>query len=131
MSELGWQRFVRRDDPSDVYEARRVGHGYVLRRPGEEEAHIRMPKESFRSIYEPEEIWHEDELDHDEVLGALERALEDNPHLRDQPAEEVARQLVLGGYVEGEPSPSDVAAAMATVVAEEQAFGPDVPLEES
>ena len=72
-----------------------------------------------------------DELGHDEVLEALERALMDNPRLRVAPLEEVARQLVLGGYIEEEPSVGLVGAAMVTVVAEEQAFGPDVPLEES
>lgn len=70
------------------------------------------------------------EFGHDELLGALERALMDNPHLRDQAPEEVARELVLGGYLEGEPDPGVVGEAMATVAAEEQAFGPDVPLEE-
>ena len=68
---------------------------------------------------------------HDEVLEALEMALIDNPFLRDQPPDEVACQLVLGGYVEGKPSAEIVGEAMATVVAEEQAFGPDVPIEES
>jgi hypothetical protein len=67
---------------------------------------------------------------HSEVLEALERALEDNPHLRGLSADEVARRLVLEGYVETEPSPALVGEAMATVAAEEQAFGPDVPLEE-
>ena len=65
-----------------------------------------------------------------EVLEALERALADNPHLRGEPAEEAARQLMIGGYLEEEPSPGVVGEAMATVAAEEQAFGPDVPLEE-
>lgn len=72
-----------------------------------------------------------DELGPDEVLEALERALEDKPHLRGLPLEEAARQLVLGGYLEEEPSLGLVGQAMATVVAEEQAFGPDVPLEET
>jgi hypothetical protein len=67
---------------------------------------------------------------YDEVLEALERALMDNPHLRVAPVEEVARQLMLGGYLREEPPWGLVGAAMATVVAEEQAFGPDVPLEE-
>jgi hypothetical protein len=66
-----------------------------------------------------------------EVLDALERALKDNPHLRFLPKEEVARLLVVGGYVARETTPEQVGEAMATVVAEEQAFGPDVPLEDS
>jgi hypothetical protein len=68
---------------------------------------------------------------HDEVLEALERAFVDNPRLRVAPIEELARQLVLGGYLEEEPSLGLVGEAKATIVAEEQAFGPDVPLEES
>jgi len=72
-----------------------------------------------------------DELGPDGVLEALEQALEDNPHLRSLPLKEVARKLVLGGYLEVEPSLGIVGEAVATVVAEEQAFGPDVPLEES
>lgn len=70
------------------------------------------------------------EPSHDTVLEALERAIEDNPHLRATPIEEVARQLMLGGYLHEEPSLGLVGEAMATIVAEEQAFGPDVPLEE-
>jgi hypothetical protein len=67
---------------------------------------------------------------YDEVLEALEQVLADNPRLRVAQVEEVARQLMLGGYLEKEPSLGVVGEAMATVVAEEQAFGPDVPLEE-
>ncbi len=57
-SELGWQRFVRRDDPTDVYLARKVGYGYVLRRPGEEPDSLRLvkvPEEFFEAVYEPAE----------------------------------------------------------------------------
>lgn len=43
------------------------------------------------------------ESDHDEVLKALEQALEENPQLQGLPAEEVARQLVRGGYLGEEP----------------------------
>jgi hypothetical protein len=67
---------------------------------------------------------------YEEVLEALEKALMDNPHLRYAPIEEVARQLVLSGYLTEEPSLGVVGEAMATIVAEEQAFGSDVPLEE-
>ena len=65
------------------------------------------------------------------MLEALERAFVDTPRLRVAPIEELARQLVLGGYLEEEPSLGLVGEAKATIVAEEQAFGPDVPLEES
>jgi hypothetical protein len=67
---------------------------------------------------------------YEEVLEALEKALMDNPRLRYTPIEEVARQLVLSGYLTEEPSLGAVGEAMATIVAEEQAFGSDVPLEE-
>jgi hypothetical protein len=66
----------------------------------------------------------------EEVIEALERALMHNPHLRDAPIEEVARQLMLGGYLHEEPSPAHVGDAVALVIAQEQAFGPDVPMEE-
>jgi hypothetical protein len=66
-----------------------------------------------------------------EVLEALKRALEDDRRLRDLPAEEVARQLVLGGYLRGEPTVSQAADALASLHAEEQAFGPDVPTEDA
>ncbi len=68
-----------------------------------------------------------DDLGPDGVLEALQRALRDNPHLRDQPPEEVARQLVLGGYVKGAPDPGVVGEAMATVAAEERGFWPNAP----
>ena len=66
-----------------------------------------------------------------EVLEAIKRALEDDRHIVNFPADEVARQLVLGGYVEGEPTVSRVADALASLEAEEQAFGPDVPTEDA
>jgi hypothetical protein len=68
---------------------------------------------------------------HDEVLRALERALKDNPRLRDKPTEEVSRELVLSGYLREDPPLAPVAEALATIIAEEQAFGPDVPLDEA
>ena len=66
-----------------------------------------------------------------EVLEALKRALEDDRLLQDFPADEVARQLVLGGYLQEEPTVSQVADALASLKAEEQAFGPDVPTEDA
>jgi hypothetical protein len=66
-----------------------------------------------------------------EVLEALKRALEDNRQLRDLPADEVARQLVLGGYLQEEPTLSQAAGALVSLEAEEQAFGPDVPTEDA
>jgi hypothetical protein len=66
-----------------------------------------------------------------EVLEALKRALEDDRLLQDFPADEVARQLVLGGYLQEEPTVSQAADALASLKAEEQAFGPDVPTEDA
>jgi hypothetical protein len=71
-----------------------------------------------------------DEPGFDAVLEALEASLMGNPHLRGAPIEEVARQLMLDGYLEQEPSLDVVGQAMATVAVEEQAFGPDVPTED-
>ncbi len=71
------------------------------------------------------------ELSFQEVIAALKRALEDNRHLGDAPAEEVARQLVLGGYLREEPVPSQMSDALSSLRAEEQAFGPDVPTEDA
>ena len=45
----------------------------------------------------------------DEILGALHKAVADNPKLEEMPAVEVARQLVLEGRLQGEPSPALVA----------------------
>jgi len=66
-----------------------------------------------------------------EVLDAVKRALEDHRRLQDFPTEEVARQLVLRGYLREEPSLTRVADALASLEAEEQAFGPDVPTEDA
>jgi hypothetical protein len=61
----------------------------------------------------------------DQILGALTEALKENPRLREMSAEEVARQLVLGGHLEGEPSPPLVAEALEGLEAEEQSFQND------
>ena len=45
--------------------------------------------------------------------------------LREMPAEEVARQLALGGHLEGEPAPPLVAEALEGLEAEEQSFHND------
>jgi hypothetical protein len=57
--------------------------------------------------------------DLDDILAALKEALDENPQLVDMPEEEVARQLVLGGHLEGEPSPPLVAEALEAIEAEE------------
>ena len=61
----------------------------------------------------------------DQILRALREGLKENPRLREMPAEEVARQLVLGGQLEGEPAPPLVAEALEGLEAEEQSFQND------
>ncbi len=61
---------------------------------------------------------------HDEIVEALERAVMDIPRLRQFTTEEMARQLVLGGYLREEPSLERVEDAFGTFIAEEQVFAP-------
>lgn len=60
-----------------------------------------------------------DEPGPDEILAALKEALADDPRLAETPEEEVARQLVLGGHLQKEPSPPLVAEALHDIEAEE------------
>ena len=71
-----------------------------------------------------------DEPGPDEILEALREAVSDNPRLAGMPAEEVARQLVLGGHVQGEPSPTLVADVLDALEAEESGFEADELSEE-
>jgi hypothetical protein len=66
----------------------------------------------------------------DEIFGALREAVADNPRLEEMPAEEVARQLVLEGRLQGEPSPALVAEMLEALEAEESAFEGEEPSEE-
>ena len=66
-----------------------------------------------------------DEPSPDEILEALREAIFDNPRLTEMPAEEVARQLVLGGYLQEEPSPELVADMLGALEAEEGGFEAD------
>ena len=70
------------------------------------------------------------EPDPDEILGALREAVADNPRLAEMPAEEVARQLVLEGRLQQEPSPTLVAEMLDALEAEESAFEAEEPSEE-
>ena len=70
------------------------------------------------------------EPDPDEILGALREAVADNPRLAEMPAEEVARQLVLEGRLQLEPSPTLVAEMLDALEAEESAFEAEEPSEE-
>ena len=58
----------------------------------------------------------------DEILEALREASSDNPRLTEMPPEEVARQLVLGGHLQQEPSPALVADMLDALEAEEGGF---------
>ena len=61
----------------------------------------------------------------DEILEALREAIFDNPRLTEMPTEEVARQLVLGGHLQQEPSPALVADMLDALEAEEGGFDVD------
>ena len=66
----------------------------------------------------------------EEVLDALREAIFDDPRLTEMPAEEVARQLVLGGHLQEEPSPVLVADMLQALEAEEGGFEADELSEE-
>ena len=63
-----------------------------------------------------------DEPGSDEILRALREAVFENPGLREMPSEEVARQLVLDGRLQDEPSPALVADMLQALETEEGAF---------
>ncbi len=71
-----------------------------------------------------------DEPGPDEILEALREAIFDNHRLTEMPGEEVARQLVLGGYLQEEPSPVMVADMLDALEAEEEGFEADELSEE-
>ena len=66
----------------------------------------------------------------DEILEALREAVFENPRLRELPAEEVARQLILDGRLQQEPSPVLVAEMLDALEAEEEGFEADELSEE-
>jgi len=66
----------------------------------------------------------------DEILGALREAVVDTPRLAEMPAEEVARQLVLDGRLQQEPSSAMVAEMLDALEAEKSAFEAEEPSEE-
>jgi hypothetical protein len=73
-----------------------------------------------------------DERSFDAILGALREAVKEDSRLREMPAEEVARQLVLEGRLEEEPDPSVVAEALESLEAEEQSFeAEEIPFEKA
>jgi hypothetical protein len=71
-----------------------------------------------------------DEPGPDELLEALREAIFDNPRLTEMPAEEVARQLILGGHLQQELSPALVADMLDALEAEEGGFEADELSEE-
>jgi hypothetical protein len=72
-----------------------------------------------------------DEPGPDEILEALREAVFDNARLTEMPSEEVARQLVLGGNLQGKPSPALMADMLDALEAEEGGFEADELSEES
>ena len=56
--------------------------------------------------------------DPDTVLEALKKALQDDPTLRERPAERVATMLAQGGYLKQEPDPVLVAEALGSLDAD-------------
>jgi hypothetical protein len=71
-----------------------------------------------------------DEPGPDEILEALREAIFDNPRLAEMPSEEIARQLVLAGHLQEEPSPELVADMLDALEAEEGGFEADELSEE-
>jgi len=51
----------------------------------------------------------------DEILAALKEAIREDPDLRNRPAEDVSRDLVHGGYLQREPSPTLLAEMLGTL----------------
>ena len=77
------------------------------------------------SSYMPRRMPDKGEPGFDQILGALREALREKSRLREMPTEEVARQLVLGEFLEEEPVPPFVAEALDSLEAEEQSFQAD------
>ena len=72
-----------------------------------------------------------DEPNPDEIVEALREAVFENPTLREMPAEEVARQLVLDGRLQQEPSLVLVAEMLEALETEDQGFEADELSEEA
>ncbi|HSK84899.1 MAG TPA: hypothetical protein VK902_16090 [Rubrobacter sp.] len=74
------------------------------------------------SGYTPGSMPEKDQPGFDQILRALREGLDENPRLKEMPAEEVARLLVQSGHLEAEPPPPLVAEALEGLEAEEQSF---------
>ena len=66
----------------------------------------------------------------DEIVEALRQAIFENPRLREMPAEEAARQLVLEGHLQLKPSPVLVAEMLDALEAEKEGLEADELSEE-
>jgi hypothetical protein len=77
------------------------------------------------SGYTPGSMPEKDQPGFDQILRALREGLDENPRLKEMPAEEVARQLVQIGHLEGEPPPPLVAEALEGLEAEEHSLQND------
>jgi hypothetical protein len=77
------------------------------------------------SGYTPGSMPQKDQPGFEQILRALRKGLDENPRLKEMTAEEVARELLLGGHLEGEPPPPLVAEALEGLEAEEQSLQND------
>jgi hypothetical protein len=77
------------------------------------------------SGYMPGSMPEKDQPGFDQILRALRKGLNENPRLKEMPAEEAARELVRHGHLEREPPPPLVAEALEGLEAEEQSFQND------
>jgi hypothetical protein len=77
------------------------------------------------SGYTPGSMPGKDQPGFDQILRALREGLNGDPGLKEMSADEVARQLVQDGHLEGEPPPPLVAEALEGLEAEEQSLQND------
>jgi hypothetical protein len=84
-----------------------------------------LKRSEMTSGYTPGSMPEKDQPGFDRILGALREGLNDDPRLKEMPAEEVARRLVKDGHLEGEPPPPLVAEALEGLEAEEQSLQND------
>ncbi len=66
-----------------------------------------------------------DELGSDQIIEALREGIFENHRLREVPSEEVARQLVMEGCLQQEPSPVLVAEMLGALESEKENFDAD------
>jgi hypothetical protein len=82
-------------------------------------------RSKMTSGYTPGSMLEKDQPGFDQILGALREGLNEDPQLKEMPAEEVARRLVKGGHLEGEPPPPLEVEALEGLEAEEQSLQND------